>query len=111
MGRAAPATSRDASRRTKTDEGYNVDKTLTTDSGASKTVSKDVNVEDREVQTELDDHQQVGRVGDARDARVEGEGGYATIEGSDEDEHGPRSVGRSGRRAGPSTGSRPSRAR
>ena len=36
--------------RTKTDEGFQVDRTFTTDSGASKTVSKDVNVEDREVQ-------------------------------------------------------------
>ena len=66
---------------TKTDDGYNVDKTLTTDSGASKTVSKDVNVEDREVQTNSTTTNKWGQSA-TRERNVEGQGGYATIEGS-----------------------------
>ena len=66
---------------TKTEDGYNVNKTLTTDSGASKTVSKDVNVEDREVQTNSTTTNKWGESA-TRERNVEGQGGYATIEGS-----------------------------
>jgi hypothetical protein len=66
---------------TKTGDGYNVNKTLTTDSGASKTVSKDVNVEDREVQTNSTTTNKWGQSA-TRERNVEGQGGYATIEGS-----------------------------
>ncbi|MBP1636814.1 MAG: hypothetical protein H6Q10_3388, partial [Acidobacteria bacterium] len=67
--------------RTKTEEGYQVDRTLTTDSGASKTMSKEVNVEDREIQK---DSTTTNRWGESatRERNVEGQGGYATIEGS-----------------------------
>ena len=66
---------------TKTEDGYNVNKTLTTDSGASKTVNKDVNVEDREVQTNSTTTNKWGQSA-TRERNVEGQGGYATIEGS-----------------------------
>ncbi len=66
---------------TKTEDGYNVNKTLTTDGGASKTVSKDVNVEDREVQTNSTTTNKWGQSA-TRERNVEGQGGYATIEGS-----------------------------
>ena len=65
----------------QTGEGYNVNKTLTTDGGASKTVSKDVNVEDREVQTNSTTTNKWGQSA-TRERNVEGQGGYATIEGS-----------------------------
>jgi hypothetical protein len=66
---------------TKTEEGYNVNKTLTTDAGASKTVNKDVNVEDREVQRNSTTTNKWGQSA-TRERTVEGQGGYATIEGS-----------------------------
>ena len=69
--------------RTKTDEGFQVDRTFTTDSGASKTVSKDVNVEDREVQR---DATATNRWGESatRETTAKGEGGYRTVEGKTE---------------------------
>jgi hypothetical protein len=66
---------------TKTDEGYKVDKTLTSESGASKTVSKDVNVEDREIQTNSTTTNRWGESATG-ERKVEGQGGYATIEGN-----------------------------
>jgi hypothetical protein len=66
---------------TKTEEGYKVDKTLTTESGASKTVSKDVNVEDREINTNSTATNRWGESA-TRERKVEGQGGYATVEGS-----------------------------
>jgi hypothetical protein len=65
----------------QTGEGYNVNRQVTTDSGASKTVSKDVNVEDREVNRESTTTNKWGESA-SRDRTVEGQGGYATIEGS-----------------------------
>jgi hypothetical protein len=66
--------------RTKTDEGYQVDRTITTDAGGSKTVSKDVNVEDREIQSESTATNRWGESA-TRERNVEGQGGYATVEG------------------------------
>jgi hypothetical protein len=65
---------------TKTDEGFKVDKTLTSESGASKTVSKDVNVEDREIKTNSTTTNRWGESATA-ERKVQGQGGYATIEG------------------------------
>ena len=65
----------------KTDEGYNVNKTVTTDAGASKTVSKEVNVEDREVNKNSTTTNKWGQSA-TRERSVEGQGGYATIEGN-----------------------------
>jgi Family of unknown function (DUF6515) len=67
--------------RTKTDEGFTANRTITTDSGASKTVSKDVNVEDREIQTNSTTTNRWGESA-TRERNVEGQGGYATIEGN-----------------------------
>ena len=69
--------------RTKTDEGFQVDRTFTTDSGASKTVSKDVNVEDREIQRDATTTNRWGESA-TRESTVKGEGGYRTIEGKTE---------------------------
>ena len=66
---------------TKTDEGYKVDKTLTTESGASKTVSKDVNVEDREIQKNSTTTNRWGESATG-ERKIEGQGGYATVEGN-----------------------------
>jgi hypothetical protein len=66
---------------TKTDEGYNVNKQVQTQSGASKDVSKDVNVEDRSVDRSSTTTNQWGQSA-SRDRTVEGQGGYATVEGS-----------------------------
>jgi hypothetical protein len=66
---------------TKTDEGYKVDKTLTSESGASKTVSKDVNVEDREIQKNSTTTNRWGESA-TTERKVEGQGGYATVEGN-----------------------------
>ena len=68
---------------TQTGEGYNVNKQVTTESGASKTVSKDVNVEDREVERSSTTTNQWGQSA-TRERTVEGQGGYATIEGKAE---------------------------
>jgi hypothetical protein len=66
---------------TQTGEGYNVNKQVQTQSGASKSVSKDVNVEDREVNRTSTTTNQWGQSA-TREREVEGQGGYATIEGS-----------------------------
>ena len=69
-GRARAATRRARKSASKTDEGYNVNKTVHDRRAARRRrVSKDVNVEDREVEQELDDDEQVGPVGDARARR------------------------------------------
>jgi hypothetical protein len=65
----------------KTEDGYNVDKQITTDSGASKTVSKDIDVEDREINSSSTATNRWGE-SVSREREVEGHGGYATIEGS-----------------------------
>jgi len=65
----------------QTGEGYNVNKTVQTDSGASKTVNKDVNVEDREVERTSTATNKWGQSA-TREREIEGQGGYATIEGS-----------------------------
>jgi len=64
----------------QTGEGYNVNKEVTTQSGASKSVSKDVNVEDREVERSSTTTNKWGESA-TRETKVEGQGGYATIEG------------------------------
>jgi hypothetical protein len=66
---------------TKTEDGYNVNKSVTTEGGASKSVNKDVNVEDREVQRNSTTTNKWGQSA-TRERTVEGQGGYATIEGS-----------------------------
>lgn len=66
---------------TRTEDGYNVNKTVTTDAGASKTVSKDVDIEDRSVERNSTATNRWGQSA-TRERTVEGEGGYATIEGS-----------------------------
>lgn len=65
----------------QTGEGYNVNKQVTTQSGASKSVEKEVNVEDREVERSSTTTNQWGQSA-TRERTVEGQGGYATIEGS-----------------------------
>ena len=65
----------------QTGDGYNVNRQVTTDSGASKSVSKEVNVEDREVDRSSTTTNQWGQSA-TRERTVEGQGGYATIEGS-----------------------------
>ncbi len=65
----------------QTGEGYNVNKTLQTEGGASKTVNRDVNVEDREVDRTSTATNKWGQSA-TREREVEGQGGYATIEGS-----------------------------
>jgi hypothetical protein len=64
----------------KTEEGYNVNRQVTTDSGASKSGTKEVNVEDREVERSSTTTNRWGESA-TREAKVEGQGGYATIEG------------------------------
>ena len=66
---------------TQTGDGYNVNKQVQTQSGASKSVSKDVNVEDREIDKTSTTTNQWGQSA-TREREVEGQGGYATIEGS-----------------------------
>jgi hypothetical protein len=65
----------------QTGEGYNVNKQVTTQSGASKSVEKEVNVDDREVDRSSTTTHQWGQSA-TRERSVEGQGGYATIEGS-----------------------------
>jgi hypothetical protein len=65
----------------QTGEGYKVDKQVQTQSGASKSVSKDVNVEDREIDRSSTTTNKWGESA-TREREVEGHGGYATIEGS-----------------------------
>jgi hypothetical protein len=64
----------------QTGEGYTVNREVTTDSGASKTVSKDVNVEEREIDRSSTTTNRWGESA-TRETKVEGQGGYATIEG------------------------------
>ncbi|MGZ8274118.1 MAG: hypothetical protein ACXWUM_09390, partial [Burkholderiaceae bacterium] len=66
---------------TQTGDGYNVNKQVQTQSGASKSVSKDVDVDDREVNTSSTTTNKWGQSA-SREREVEGQGGYATIEGS-----------------------------
>lgn len=66
---------------TQTGEGYNVNKQVTTESGASKSVSKEVNVEDREVERRSTTTNKWGESA-TRERTVEGQGGYATVQGS-----------------------------
>jgi hypothetical protein len=65
----------------QTGEGYNVNKQVTTQSGASKSVSKEVDVEDREIDRTSTTTNKWGQ-SVTREREVEGQGGYATIEGS-----------------------------
>jgi len=69
--------------RTKTEEGFNVDRTVTTDSGASKTVSKEVNREDQEIQRDATTTNRWGESA-TRESTVKNEGGYRSIEGKTE---------------------------
>ena len=69
--------------RTKTEEGFNVDRTLTTDSGASKTVSKEVNREDQEIQRDATTTNRWGESA-TRESTVKNEGGYRSVEGKTE---------------------------
>jgi hypothetical protein len=66
---------------TQTGDGYNVNKQVQTQSGASKSVSKDVNVEDREIDKTATTTNKWGQSA-TREREVEGQGGYATVEGS-----------------------------
>jgi uncharacterized protein DUF6515 len=73
----------------QTSDGYNVNKQVQTQGGASKTVNKDVNTEDRSVDRSSTATNQYGQSA-SRERTVQGEGGYATVEGS-----GSTSTGRS----------------
>jgi hypothetical protein len=66
---------------TQTDNGYNVNKQVQTQSGASKSVSKEVDVENREIDKTSTTTNKWGQSA-TRERQVEGQGGYATIEGS-----------------------------
>ena len=65
----------------QTGEGFQVDKSVQTDSGASKSVSRDVNVEEREVDRSSTTTNRWGE-SVSRDREVERENGYLDIEGS-----------------------------
>jgi len=73
----------------QTSEGYNVNKQVQTQGGASKTVNKDVNTQDKSVDRSSTATNQYGQSA-SRDRTVQGEGGYATVEGG-----GSTSTGRS----------------
>ena len=64
----------------QTGEGYNVNKQVTTQSGASKSVEKEVNVEDREIERTSTTTNRWGESATS-ERKVEGQGGYATVEG------------------------------
>jgi hypothetical protein len=66
---------------TQTGEGYNVNKNVQTQSGASKSVNKDVNVEDKSIDRSSTATNAWGQSA-SRERTVEGQGGYATVEGS-----------------------------
>jgi hypothetical protein len=66
---------------TQTDQGYNVNKQVQTQSGASKSVSKEIDVDDREIDKTSTTTNKWGQSA-TRERQVEGQGGYATIEGS-----------------------------
>jgi hypothetical protein len=65
----------------QTSEGYNVNKQVQTQSGASKSVSKDIDTEDKSVERSSTTTNAWGQSA-SRERTVEGQGGYATIEGS-----------------------------
>ena len=65
----------------QTGDGYNVNKQVQTQSGASKSVDKDINVEDKSVDRLVHRDQPWGQSA-SRDREVQGQGGYATIEGA-----------------------------
>ncbi len=65
----------------KTDEGFNVNKDIQTQSGASKSVSKEVDVDDKSIERSSTTTNKWGESA-SRNREVEGQGGYATIEGS-----------------------------
>ena len=69
--------------RTKTEEGFNVDRTFTSESGASKTVSKEVNREDQEIQRDATTTNRWGESA-TRESTVKNEGGYRSVEGKTE---------------------------
>jgi hypothetical protein len=77
-GRYGGSASRSVSQ---TDSGYNVNKQVTTQSGASKEVNKDINTEDRSVERSSTATNAWGQSA-SRDRTVQNEGGYASIEGS-----------------------------
>ena len=65
----------------QTGEGYNVNKQVQTQSGASKSVNKDVNTQDPSVERTSTATNAWGQSA-SRERTVEGQGGYATVEGS-----------------------------
>jgi len=65
----------------QTGEGYNVNKQVQTQSGASKSVNKDINTQDPSVERSSTATNAWGQSA-SRERQVEGQGGYATIEGS-----------------------------
>ena len=75
----------------QTGEGYNVNKQVTTESGASKSVSKDVNVEDREVERNSTTTNQWGQSA-TREAQGGGPGRLRDDRGKRQDQHGPRGI-------------------
>ncbi|BCS34044.1 hypothetical protein TBR22_A32730 [Luteitalea sp. TBR-22] len=66
---------------TRTEDGYNVDKTITSDTGASKTVSREIDTDDRSVERNSTATNRWGQ-SVSREREVENQGGYAEIEGS-----------------------------
>ena len=65
----------------QTGEGYNVNKQVQTQSGASKSVNKDINTQDPSVERSSTATNAWGQSA-SRERTVEGQGGYATVEGS-----------------------------
>jgi hypothetical protein len=65
----------------QTGSGYNVNKNVTTASGASKSVNKDINTQDPSVNRTSTATNAWGQSA-SRDRTVEGQGGYATVSGS-----------------------------
>ena len=66
---------------TQTSDGYNVNKQVQTQSGASKSVNKDINTEDKTVDRSSTTTNAWGQSA-SRNREVEGQGGYATVQGS-----------------------------
>jgi len=65
----------------KTDDGATVDRQVQTTGGASKSTSKEMDADDRTVETSSTTTNRWGQTAE-RDRTVEGQGGYATVEGS-----------------------------
>jgi hypothetical protein len=65
----------------QTSSGYNIDKSVQTQSGASKSTSRDVNTEDRSVERSSTATNAWGESA-SRERTVKDEGGYASVEGS-----------------------------